>query len=133
MSPNEATNMTQWTIVAMLAIALFFLLWRYFKLKSEVERKAWDIFDQWRQGEIETQVEVRLQEAERRIREDAIRKSEAVIRGKVTETLIPFFPDFAYDPKDVRFLGTPVDLVVFDGLSEGEKSSVHRDQDGQER
>jgi len=39
--------------------------------------------------------------------------------GKVTEHLVPFFPDFKYNPKDVRFLGTPVDFVVFDGLSDG--------------
>jgi predicted Holliday junction resolvase-like endonuclease len=37
----------------------------------------------------------------------------------VTEHLIPFFPGFRYNSKDARFLGTPVDIVVFDGLSEG--------------
>ena len=124
MPTNEPTNMTEWTIVAMLAIALLFLLWRYFKLKREVERQAWDIFDEWRQEEIGAAVDLRLREAEKRIREDAIRKSEAVIRGKVTETLIPFFPDFKYDSQDARFLGTPVDLVVFDGLSEGQVRKV---------
>ncbi len=61
---------------------------------------------------------------ERRIREDAIKKSEAVIRGKVTEHLMPYFPEFKYNPKDVRFIGTPVDLIVFDGLSEGEVKQV---------
>ena len=28
-------------------------------------------------------------------------------------------PAFPYNPKDVRFLGSPIDLVVFDGLAEG--------------
>jgi predicted Holliday junction resolvase-like endonuclease len=51
-------------------------------------------------------------------------KSEAVIRGKVTEHLIPYFPDFEYNPKDARFLGTPVDFIIFDGLSEGEMNRV---------
>jgi predicted Holliday junction resolvase-like endonuclease len=53
------------------------------------------------------------------IREDAVQRSQAVTAGKVHEQLIPYFPAFPYNPKDVRFLGSPVDLVVFDGLAEG--------------
>jgi predicted Holliday junction resolvase-like endonuclease len=37
----------------------------------------------------------------------------------VHEQLIPYLPVFPYNPKDVRFLGSPIDLVVFDGLAEG--------------
>ncbi|MEE8134938.1 MAG: Holliday junction resolvase-like protein, partial [Gemmatimonadales bacterium] len=29
-----------------------------------------------------------------------------------------------FDPRDARFLGSPVDLVVFDGLSEGKVRRV---------
>src|SRR5713101_4994081 len=53
------------------------------------------------------------------IREDAVQRSLAVTAGKVHEQLIPYLPDFPYNPKDARFLGTPVDLVVFDGLADG--------------
>jgi predicted Holliday junction resolvase-like endonuclease len=53
------------------------------------------------------------------IREDAVQRSLAVTTGKVHEQLIPYLPAFPYNPKDVRFLGSPVDLVVFDGLAEG--------------
>jgi predicted Holliday junction resolvase-like endonuclease len=53
------------------------------------------------------------------IREDAVQRSQAVTAGKVHEQLIPYLPEFPYNPKDVRFLGSPVDLVVFDGLAEG--------------
>ena len=55
-----------------------------------------------------------------RIREDAVQRSLAVTAGKVHEQLIPYLPMFPYNPKDVRFLGSPIDLVVFDGLAEGE-------------
>jgi len=54
------------------------------------------------------------------IREDAVQRSQAVTVGKVHEQLIPYLPDFHYNPKDARFLGTPVDLIVFDGLAEGQ-------------
>src|SRR5206468_1492693 len=50
---------------------------------------------------------------------DAIQRSLAVTTGKVFEQLIPYLPDFEFNPKDVRFLGSPVDFVVFDGLSDG--------------
>ena len=53
------------------------------------------------------------------IREDAVQRSQAITAGKVHEQLIPYLPAFPYNPKDVRFLGSPIDLVVFDGLSEG--------------
>jgi predicted Holliday junction resolvase-like endonuclease len=55
----------------------------------------------------------------RMLRLDAVQRSQAVTAGKVYEQLVPYLPDFPFNPKDVRFLGTPVDLVVFDGLSEG--------------
>jgi predicted Holliday junction resolvase-like endonuclease len=53
------------------------------------------------------------------IRQDAVSRSQAVTAGKVYEQLLPYLPAFPYNPKDVRFLGSPVDLVVFDGLAEG--------------
>lgn len=55
-------------------------------------------------------------ETEAAIRRDAVAKSTAVVRGNVTEHLLPFMEQFPYDPRDCRFLGAPVDLVVFDGL-----------------
>src|SRR5258705_6864716 len=54
------------------------------------------------------------------IREDAVQRSLAVTAGKVHEQLVPYLPEFGFNPKDARFLGSPVDLVVFDGLSAGE-------------
>jgi predicted Holliday junction resolvase-like endonuclease len=54
-----------------------------------------------------------------RIRRDAVQRSEAVTAGKVHEQLVAYLPAFPYNPKDVRFLGSPVDLVVFDGLADG--------------
>jgi predicted Holliday junction resolvase-like endonuclease len=58
------------------------------------------------------------------IREDAVQRSLAITTGKVHEQLIPYLPAFPYNPKDVRFLGSPVDLVVFDGLAEGRLRSI---------
>jgi predicted Holliday junction resolvase-like endonuclease len=53
------------------------------------------------------------------IRADAVARSLAVTVGKVSEQLVPYLPGFDYNPKDARFLGSPVDFVVFDGLDAG--------------
>jgi len=58
------------------------------------------------------------------IRQDAVSRSQAVTAGKVSEQLVPLLPGFTFNPKDVRFLGSPVDLVVFDGLSDGSVREV---------
>jgi predicted Holliday junction resolvase-like endonuclease len=57
-------------------------------------------------------------EAEVDIRADAIRRSSAVVAGKVSEHLAPYMAGFPYNPKDARFLGTPIDFLVFEGMSD---------------
>ena len=124
--------MIEWILILLLVLFLIYLFWKYSELKGEIENRARDIFEKWRLTELETQANEKAkllfqdwaQQEEKGIREDAIKRSEAVIQGKVTEHLIPFFPDFKYNPKDARFMGTPVDIVVFDGLSEGEMRKV---------
>ena len=50
-------------------------------------------------------------------REDAVKRSRAVIGGQVAEQLAPYLPDFPCDPGDARFIGKPVDFVCFSGGS----------------
>ncbi|MCQ2598051.1 MAG: Holliday junction resolvase [Treponema sp.] len=54
----------------------------------------------------------------RKIRKDAVKRSKAVIGGQVAEQIAPFLPGFPYNAGDCRFVGKPVDLVVFSGMSE---------------
>lgn len=59
--------------------------------------------------------------AERKIsasRKDAVERSRYVMTGKVWEQIAPFLPNFKHNPADIRFLGSPVDFIVFDGMSE---------------
>lgn len=59
-------------------------------------------------------------------RKDSITRSRSVVSGKVQEHLAPLFPEFIsqFNPKDARFLGSPLDFVVFDGLDDGEVQRV---------
>ena len=58
------------------------------------------------------------------VRRDAVHRSQAATLGKVYEQLIPYLPDFRWNPKDARFIGAPVDFLIFDGLSEGHVRAV---------
>ena len=56
---------------------------------------------------------------ERRIRALVLARSRSVMRGQVSEQLAPLLPGFDFEASDARFLGNPIDYVVFDGYGEG--------------
>ncbi|VVB83138.1 Endonuclease related to archaeal Holliday junction resolvase [uncultured archaeon] len=51
-------------------------------------------------------------------RKDAIMKSRAVLGGQFSEQLAPYLPNFKYLPTECRFLGKPIDFLVFKGMDE---------------
>jgi|HubBroStandDraft_1064217.scaffolds.fasta_scaffold35490_3 predicted Holliday junction resolvase-like endonuclease len=61
---------------------------------------------------------VRLSGLEKAARKDAVKKSRAVLTGNFAEQLAPYLPGFRYRPTELRFVGKPVDYVVFEGLDE---------------
>ena len=58
------------------------------------------------------------------IRKDATKRSRAVLTGQVTEQLAPYLPGFRYRPTEARFIGKPIDFIVFEGLDEKEIENV---------
>ncbi len=104
------------------------------ELEAQIHNRAQSQYQRWREKEFEslrieqrsiarreavTELDQWKIEYEAFIRQDAIERSRAVIVGKVTEHLVPHMPIFPYNPKDARFIGSPVDLIVFDGADEG--------------
>lgn len=65
------------------------------------------------------------QEQEKSIRQDAVQRSQAVTTGKIVEHLVPYLPNFNYNPKDARFIGSPIDFIVFDGLNDDEDDQLN--------
>ncbi|MEK6858499.1 MAG: Holliday junction resolvase-like protein [Nanoarchaeota archaeon] len=49
-------------------------------------------------------------------RQDAILRSRAVLGGQFSEQLAPYLPDFGYLPTECRFMGKPIDFIVFKGM-----------------
>lgn len=103
------------------------------KLEKEREQLA-RMFEQkleeWKQKEMESAVKVELekwrQEMEREIRRDAIKSSITTLLGKVGEHIAPLYMvrELGVDPRDLRFIGTPVDYIAFKGLSNGNPEKI---------
>lgn len=72
------------------------------------------------------QKEADLKSQEKKIREESIKKSKSVMLGKMWEQIVPHYrpTDFTFTPSDARFLGSPVDFVIFDGASESDIEGV---------
>src|SRR3989338_2316482 len=49
----------------------------------------------------------------------------ANIKGKVAEAFAPFLPDFPFKPSECKFIGDPIDYLVFEGLDDRDIRGVH--------
>ncbi|MGD1118942.1 MAG: Holliday junction resolvase-like protein [Dehalococcoidales bacterium] len=89
-------------------------------LSNFIIRLTWERrFREWRDGQVQ-QWQADIEQA----RKSAVSQSRAVLGGKFTEQLVPFFPDFRYDPTEVRFIGSPIDMIVFPGLARGDPQEI---------
>jgi predicted Holliday junction resolvase-like endonuclease len=75
------------------------------RIKAEYERYI---------AELELEHQQALTHAQKR----SVNTSRAVLKGKMAEQLAPIMPQFEYLPSDAKFLGDPVDYVVFDGYTD---------------
>lgn len=51
--------------------------------------------------------------------------SKSVNAGKLLEKVFPTMKDFKWELSDCRFLGEPIDIVIFNGLTEGKVDSIN--------
>lgn len=51
------------------------------------------------------------------VRQLSVNRSRAVLKGKMAEQMAPMLPGFNYLPADSRFLGDPIDYVIFNGYT----------------
>ena len=105
--------MFDWVIIAWMGVLiLFFAVVGYWLGRKIGERLYETKLDEWKK------------EYEKDIRKDAVERSRAVLGGKFSEQLAPYLPDFKYDPTEVRFIGSPVDFIVFKGTSTKEPEEI---------
>lgn len=142
--------MIEIVMIFILIILIFFIYHKYVSLKENIQTEARKIFENWRKSELLTlqaQYESQLNEAIKRneaaleekykglflqwcqnkeaeIRQDAVARSQSVILGRVSEHIAPYLPEFEFNPRDARFIGNPIDFIVFNGLSDGVLKSI---------
>jgi predicted Holliday junction resolvase-like endonuclease len=102
-------------ITITVAGVIVLVLLSYWLIKWRFENR----FRQWQYIERQT-----LEQERERIRRAAITQSRAVLGGKFVEQLAPYLPQFRYDPTEARFIGSPIDLIVFPGLATGDPQEV---------
>jgi predicted Holliday junction resolvase-like endonuclease len=108
--------MMEAAIIAIIAVsAILFVFLMNYIIRLRFERR----FREWQETE-SLRWEAEMDKAVK----GAISQSRAVLGGKFTEQMAPYLPDFKYDPTEARFIGSPIDLIVFPGLSQGDPQEI---------
>jgi len=91
------------------------------KFTIEKERAEQQVIIEKEKAEVQEQHEVTIIEE----RKDALDSSRNTIKGKISEQMSPLFPEFysKYEPSDARFLGSPIDFVIFKNMSKFDKKT----------
>ncbi|MFX1508684.1 MAG: Holliday junction resolvase-like protein [Promethearchaeota archaeon] len=73
---------------------------------------------------VNIRVQEQVQKEKDRIRKDALSRSRAVLKGKIGEQMAPLLDAFPFEPSDARFIGSPIDYIVFDGYSHNRPTEI---------
>lgn len=65
----------------------------------------------------QTQMKEQQKEKIQIARKDSVDRSRSVLKGKVAEQMAPILPGFDYSPSDARFVGDPIDYLIFSGYT----------------
>ena len=69
--------------------------------------------------------ELEWQENLVKIRRDVANRQRGGIKGKLTEAFAPFLKGFPFKASECKFIGDPIDYLVFEGLDERDIKGVH--------
>lgn len=92
--------------ILIIVFAIFILLYLGYVIGRKIEDREWQLH------KLESIVKQRL------------KTSRSVIGGQFSEQLAPYLPDFKYNPSEVRFIGKPIDFLVFKGMDNQEIEEV---------
>ena len=100
-------------IIVVVAVLFIFMVFYFTQLKFERR------FRRWQEAE-----RLAAEEEKGKAIREAIAQSRAVLGGKFTEQMAPYLPEFNYDPTEARFIGSPIDFIVFPGLAKGDPEEI---------
>lgn len=109
---NIAEILTPEIIVLLCVVMFFCLLFLFIGRRMGLHQGRKAEAAEWESGKLEAIVKSRL------------KQSRAVLGGLVSEQIAPLLPGFPFDPGDCRFIGKPVDFIVFSGMNKQDISEV---------
>jgi len=68
-------------------------------------------------------LEARIEE----VRKETLETQRAVLKGKISEQLAAILPEFKYNSADARFIGNPIDYIIFDGYTRAQSEKEFGD------
>jgi len=107
--------LTDFLIPAIAFILGIIIAYLFFRARVSVfEERAKNDLERWKL------------ECTRDIRKDSVNRSRSTLKGRISEQMAPLLPEFPFSPADARFIGNPIDFVVFDGYTQAkdEKSDA---------
>ncbi len=100
MTPLDYIIVVAAFLLGILAAYLFFR-----QQISVIEERARNDLERWKL------------ECTREIRKDSVNRSRSTLKGRISEQMAPLLPEFPFSPADARFIGNPIDFIVFDGYT----------------
>jgi len=80
------------------------------------------VFEERAKNDLERWKQERTQE----IRKDSVNRSRSTLKGRISEQMAPLLPEFPFSLADARFIGNPIDFVVFDGYTKAKDDKSDR-------
>jgi predicted Holliday junction resolvase-like endonuclease len=109
MQLSRVDSMALEDIILGLGFGLFVAIIVYFAMKINLKHRI---------SVVEAEFRKTWAEQESTIRQDATKRSRYVLKGKIAEHMVPLLSDiFKHDPSDARFIGAPIDYLIFDGYT----------------
>jgi predicted Holliday junction resolvase-like endonuclease len=99
-------TLLEFFLILIAFLAGFVAAWLWYRTKvCVIEGRAQNDLDRWKN------------EHTKEIRRDSVNRSRSTLKGRISEQMAPLLPEFPYAPADARFIGNPIDFVVFDGYT----------------
>ena len=124
---NLIIGLTIGLVVALVVYYILNLKLSFQMARYTEQKKLLDSQEQMMKERYEKEWKVR----EKKLRKQIADQQRATVKGKITEQIISLLKGdvFPYEPADARFLGAPIDYIIFDGYTKVKDKKSSEDID----
>ncbi len=111
-----------------IALIVYYILNLKVQHQTEMVKKQQDLLDS-QENMMKERYEKEWAVKEKKLRKEIADQQRATVKGKITEQIISLLKGdvFPYNPADARFLGAPVDYIIFDGYTQVRENKSSED------